>query len=92
MLEIKFSSKMKADIKRMKKRGKDLQKLHNILSCLARREPLPDHNRDHFLLGGRFKDSRECHIEPDWLLIYKIIDDKLILYATDTGTHADLFR
>ena len=90
MFDIRFNNRMKRDVKLMKKRGKDLSKLENILTKLANGENLPDKNKDH-QLKGEWQNFRECHIEPDWLLIYCIEDDELILYATATGTHADLF-
>ena len=74
----------------MKKRGKDMSKLVNILNLLSTGVQLPDENRDHQLTGN-LKDFRECHIESDWLLMYRIIEDKLILSATATGTHSDIF-
>ena len=74
----------------MKKRGKDLSKLEDILNKLASGEVLSENNKDH-QLKGEWKDFRECHIEPDWLLIYRIENDELILYATATGAHTDLF-
>ena len=74
----------------MQKRGKDMSKLVHILNLLSTGVQLPDENRDHQLTGN-LKDFRECHIESDWLLMYRIIEDKLILSATATGTHSDLF-
>ena len=90
MLKIMFTNRMKRDVKRMKKRGKDLGKLTAVLDTLARQQPLPPRNRDHALTGS-LADFRECHIEPDWLLMYQIYEDVLILSATATGTHAELF-
>ena len=90
MLKIMFTNRMKRDVKRMKKRGKDLAKLTTVLDNLARQQPLPAKNRDHALTGN-LADFRECHIEPDWLLIYQVFEDVLILSATATGTHAELF-
>ena len=81
---------MKRDAKRMKKRGKDLGKLTTALNLLAGQESMPERYFDH-QLSGNLKDFRECHIEPDWLLIYQIFEDTLILSATGTGTHSDLF-
>ena len=81
---------MKRDAKLMQKRGKDMSKLVHILNLLSTGVQLPDENRDHQLTGN-LKDFRECHIESDWLLMYRIIEDKLILSATATGTHSDLF-
>ncbi|MCL2267062.1 MAG: type II toxin-antitoxin system YafQ family toxin [Treponema sp.] len=90
MLEIVFTNKMKHDVKIIKKRGKNLSKLTETLNLLASREPMPKRYKDH-QLAGNLKDFRECHIEPDWLLIYQIFDDILILSASGTGTHSDLF-
>jgi mRNA interferase YafQ len=81
---------MKHDVKVMKKRGKDLNKLIAVLDKLSKGEPLPPNNRDHQLTGA-LSDFRECHIEPDWLLMYQIFNDELILSATATGSHSDLF-
>ena len=90
MFEIVYTNKMKRDAKRMKKRGKDISKLTTTLSLLASGEPMPTQYRDH-QLSGNLSDFRECHIEGNWLLVYQIFEDKLILSASGTGTHADLF-
>jgi len=90
MLEIVFTNKMKRDTKLMKKRGKDISKLTVTLNLLASRVPMPKSYKDHKLTGN-LKDFRECHIEPDWLLIYQVFEDKLILSASGTGKHSDLF-
>ena len=90
MLEIVYTTKMKRDVKLMKKRGKDISKLTAVLSLLASGKPLPPKYRDH-QLSGQLNDFRECHIEGDWLLIYQFFEDELILSATATGTHSDLF-
>lgn len=74
----------------MRKRGKNISELTTVLEILSTGQKLPEHYRDHQLSGNK-ADFRECHIEPDWLLIYRIEDDKLILTATETGSHADLF-
>ena len=81
---------MKKDVKRAKKRGKDISKRVDVLSLLQTGEPLPENFNDHQLTGD-LKDFRECHIEPNWLLLYQIFEDELILSATATGTHSDLF-
>lgn len=91
MYRIEFTNKMKKDAKLMKKRGKDMSKLTAVLDLLAAGKLLPPNFKDHQLTGD-MKDFRECHIEPDWLLIYQFHDDVLTLTATGTGTHADLFR
>ena len=90
MLKLVYTIKMKKDVKRMRKRGKDMQKLDAVLRLLVAQTPLAKHYRDH-RLAGQLADFRECHIEPDWLLLYQIFDDKLILSASATGTHSDLF-
>jgi len=90
MLAIEFTNKMKRDVKLMKKRGKDISKLTTTLNLLASQKPMPEQYQDHQLTGD-LKDFRECHIEPNWLLIYQIFKNKLILSASGTGTHSDLF-
>ena len=90
MYSIVYTGKMKKDVRRMKKRGKDMSKLITVLNMLADKQPLPEQYKDH-RLSGKLSDFRECHIEPDWLLMYQYYDDILILSATATGTHADLF-
>ena len=90
MYRIEFTNEMKQNVKLMRKRGKDISKLTDILNKLASGQSLPQKNDDHQLTGN-LKDFRECHIEPDWLLMYQIHDDVLILTATATGTHSDLF-
>ena len=90
MYRIEFTAEMKRNVKLMKKRGKDISKLTAVLDLLASGNPMPELYKDHSL-SGNLKDFRECHIEPDWLLMYQIHEDVLILTATATGTHADLF-
>jgi len=90
MLTIVYTSKMKRDVKREKKRGKDLSKLTVALDLLASGKPMPEKYRDH-PLKGEMRGYRECHLESDWLLVYQIIQSKLVLLASGTGTHVDLF-
>ena len=90
MYQIQFTNKMKKDVKRMKKRGKEISKLTSILTDLSLGEILPESAHDHQLTGNR-SGFRECHIESDWLLIYRLEEKFLTLIATETGTHADLF-
>ena len=90
-LTIVYTTKMKRDAKRMEKRGKDMSKLIVALDLLASKTSMPKKYRDH-PLKGEWSDYRECHIEPNWLLIYQIFEDKLILSASGTGTHSDLFE
>ena len=87
---VKPTTKFQKDVKRLQKRGYDMTLLTAIIKKLAAGETLPVKNRDHALLGDH-AGCRECHVTPDWLLIYEIEDDKLILYLTRTGTHSDLF-
>lgn len=90
MLTIKYQSAFKKDYKRIVKRGYDIRLLEEVISILANQEPLPEKFRDHGLLG-KYTGCRECHITPDWLLIYEIDGEELILYLTRTGSHSDLF-
>ena len=90
MYKIRPSAKFQRDLKRIQKRGYDITLLKDVLNLLVNGEILPIKYKDHNL-SGNFKGCRECHITPDWLLIYEISDDELILYLTRTGTHSDLF-
>jgi mRNA interferase YafQ len=90
MYDIEYTNNMKRNVKRMYKRGKDMSKLITALDLLASGKPMPARYNDH-PLRGEMRGSRECHIESDWLLIYQILDDRLILSASGTGTHSDLF-
>lgn len=87
---VKPTTKFQKDLKRIYKRGYDISLLTNIIKKLADGEPLPERNRDHNL-GGDYVGCRECHITPDWLLIYEVNNGELILYLTRTGSHSDLF-
>jgi mRNA interferase YafQ len=89
MKQLSQTRQFAQDIKRMKKRGKDLEKLKAIVKKLAQGKTLPPKNKDHALVGS-WKPSRDCHIEPDWLLIYTADDESLRLERT--GTHSDLFK
>jgi mRNA interferase YafQ len=83
-----YTTQFEKDIKRMRKRGKDIQKLKQVLSSLIAEEQLVERFKDHPLIGN-YNDRRECHIEPDWLLIYKLTGSEIIFERT--GTHTDLF-
>lgn len=89
MLNVRYSTKFKKDFKNCAKRGYNIALLQKAIDTLRIPAPLPAKNRDHNL-SGNYSGYRECHIEPDWLLIYKQTDDELKLDRT--GTHADLFR
>lgn len=92
MLKLVFSSQFKRDYKLAVKRGCDPKKLEEAVSILQAEKPLPERYRDHDLTNSRnYKDMRECHIEPDWLLVYKVYRDTLILKLIRTGSHSDLF-
>lgn len=78
------------DLKAAKKRRRDLDLLSQVVNTLAEGDPLPERCRDH-ALSGSFTGFRECHIQPDWLLIYKIGEDRMILCLMRTGSHSDLF-
>ena len=88
MLEIIYTSKFKKDFKRIQKRGKDTKKLKKLISDMLKGEPLSVKHRDHSLIGN-YSQHRECHVESDWLLIYKLTENTLRLERT--GTHSDLF-
>ncbi len=88
--EVKFTSQFRKDLKLAKKQGKDTEKLFAVIEQLANGEALEERYRDHGLTGD-YKGCRECHIEPDWLLIYEIADDVLVLMLYRVGSHATLF-
>lgn len=89
-LKLVPTSQFKRDYKRMKKRGLNMAELQIVLDKLCAEKPLEERHRDHALVG-RYAGFRECHIRPDWLLVYAIDKDRLILVASRTGTHSDLF-
>jgi len=90
MLTIKYQSAFKKDYKRIKKRGYDTRLLEKVIDLLATEKPLPAAYKDHSL-NGDYKGCRECHITPDWLLVYEIMEKELFLYLMRTGTHSDIF-
>ena len=89
--EVRFTNQFKRDIKLAQKQGKDIDKLFAVVDVLAKGEPLAPKYRDHDL-GGDYTGCRECHIEPDWLLIYEIDHGLLILVLNRVGSHSELFR
>ena len=90
--DIILTSAFKKQLKSIKKRNKDLTKLTEVVNKLASGQELDSKYRDHALANNlRFKDCRECHIEPDWLLVYKKSSSELTLFLIETGTHSDLF-
>ena len=88
MLDVRYSTKFKRDFKVCAKRGYNLKRLQNVIDILRVPDSLPSKNRDHNLTGN-YAGYRECHVEPDWLLIYQQTETELLLYRT--GTHSDLF-
>lgn len=90
MLNIVPSNQFKKDLKLAKKRGLKLELLSNVVNTLAMQQPLEPKYRDHNLTGN-YSGFRECHIEPDWLLVYRTDETELELFLFRTGTHSDLF-
>lgn len=90
MRRVRYSARFKKDYKTILKRGYDVNLLEQIIELLVNEKPLPQKYLDH-VLAGKYTGHRECHITPDWLLIYKIENDILTLTLTRTGTHSDLF-
>ena len=90
--QIKRTSKFKKDFKSICDRGLNVDAFKRVLQYLASGEPLPEKYLDHPLRNSKhFQNCRECHIEPDWLLVYQYDHDDLILYLIRTGSHSDLF-
>lgn len=90
MLDVVLSAKFKKDYKSIKKRKYNIELLNDTVNMIAEGIALPPKMKDHEL-SGEYSGCRECHISPDWLLIYRIHKDSLILVLTRTGTHSDLF-
>ena len=88
---VKLTSQFKKDYKLSKKRGKDMRLLDDIIRKLAVGEKLPEKCFDH-PLSGNWEGHRECHIQPDWLLLYYYEDDVLVLSLSRTGSHSDIFK
>lgn len=89
MFDIVASNQFKRDLKLAKRRGYNIEKLREVVRKLANGEELDAKYRDH-MMTGNYIGFRECHVEPDWLLIYRIYEDVLELYLSRTGTHSDL--
>ena len=90
MLELVTTSTFRKDLKIVKKRGYDLSLIEFVIDELLKENTLPQKYKDH-VLTGNYRGFRECHISPDWLLIYAVAKDKLVLIVSRTGTHSDLF-
>lgn len=90
MYEFQFSTKFRRDVKKCERQNKDMSKFKEIIGFLQFGHPLPFHNKDHPLTGN-WKGYRECHISPDWLLIYKVNEDTKKIELARMGSHSDLF-
>lgn len=91
MLKIKQTSQFKKDLKKAIRQHCDLDLLQDVIDTLAAQEPLDAKHHDH-QLSGKLKRFRECHVTPDWLLVYEIRNDVLVLSLARLGSHADLFK
>lgn len=89
--EVRFTTQFKKDLKLAKKQGKDTDKLFEVVGKLADGEILEERYKDHDL-SGDYKGCRECHIEPDWLLVYEFVNDVLVLMLYRLGSHSELFK
>lgn len=89
MLNVIFTNQFKKDYKLCQKRGYNMALIESIIQTLSIPEPLNPKHREH-ILSGNYANKKECHVQPDWLLVYQITDDELVLYRT--GTHSDLFK
>ncbi len=91
--KVKYSKEFKKSLKKTIKQGKNIEKLLNVVDILSKKQPLDSKYKDHSLYSDKkFKDCRDCHIEPDWLLIYKYLDEEIILLLVNTGTHNQIFN
>lgn len=89
MLKPAYTKQFQKDLEKTRKRGKNIEKLKAVLTCLINEEPLDKRYKNHKLVGN-YKDRQECHIEPDWLLIYKATEEEITFERT--GSHSDLFK
>lgn len=89
--DVIYSKKFKKSLKKITKQGKDINKLLDIVDKLAIKEILEPKYKDHALYDDkRFKGCRDCHIEPDWVLIYKYLEEEIVLLLVNTGSHSDI--
>ncbi len=89
--KVKYSKDFKKALKKVTKQGKNIDKLLEVVNILSTRQQLDSKYKDHALYDDkRFKDCRDCHIEPDWILIYKYLDDEIILLLVNTGSHSEV--
>ena len=87
--QLDYTTAFSRDLKRIKKRGYDIARLEKVVNIIQAGEPLDARYKDHALTGN-WGGYRECHIQPDWLLVYRVYEDRLLLVLTRTGTHSDL--
>ena len=91
--KIKYTNVFKKQVNKMVKRGKDINKLIDVIKKIKNGEKLPIKYKDHMLNDNKkYNNCHECHIEPDWLLVYKIFDDIIVVSLIETGTHSDIFK
>ena len=90
MYTVEYTNRFRKDLKICQKRGKDLELLRGVIKTLVANGKLPDKYHPH-ILSGKYKGKWECHIQPDWLLVWEQYDEQLRMIMTDTGTHSDLF-
>ena len=88
--EVKLTSQFKRDLKLAKKQGRDIDKLFDVIGTIAEGKKLDKKYRDH-ALSGDYAGCRECHVEPDWLLVYEVMDNVLVLMVYRVGSHSELF-
>jgi len=91
MLNPSLTNRFRKDYKAMEMRGYEMSKIDEVINTLLKEKPLPPEKRDH-PLSGNWKGHRECHIEPNWLLVYRIKETELLLSLTRTGSHSDIFH
>ncbi len=88
---VKYSKEFKKSFKKIIKQGKDIEKLFDVIELLSLKQPLDSRYKDHPLYDdNRFRGCRDCHIEPDWILVYKYLDNEIILLLVNTGSHSEV--
>lgn len=89
--KVKYSKNFKKALKKLIRQDKNIDKLLDVVDTLSKKQPLDQKYKDHALHNDKgFKDCRDCHIEPDWVLIYKYLDDEIILLLVNTGSHSEV--
>ena len=90
---LKYSKEFKKSLKKSIKQGKNIDKLLNVVDMFSKKQQLDQKYKDHALYNDkRFKDCRDCHIEPDWILIYKYLENELVLLLANTGSHSEILN